>query len=80
MKFPLKFDIVESLRDNLHAIPFRRFVVRLHSGEKLLVSNPDVLTVTQSDYIVYDAGNGLRILNPTLIASLDSPAKPKAAA
>lgn len=80
MKFSLKFDIVESLRDNLHATPFRRFVVRLHSGEKLAVPNPDVLTITQSNYIVYDAGKGMRILNPTLIASIDFPARPKAAA
>jgi hypothetical protein len=80
MKFALKFDIVEALRDNLHASPFRRFVVRLHSGEKLLIGNPDVLTITQSNYIVYDAGKGMRVLNPTLIASIDFPAKPKAAA
>ncbi len=80
MKFSLKFDIVESLRDNLHATLFRRFVVRLHSGEKLAVANPDVLTITQSNYIVYDAGKGMRILNPTLIASIDFPARPKAAA
>ncbi|MBI4623048.1 MAG: hypothetical protein HY736_07500 [Verrucomicrobia bacterium] len=80
MKLALKFDIVEALRDNLHASPFRRFVVRLHSGEKLTVPNPDVLTVTQSNYIVYDAGKGMRILNATLIASIDSREKPKAAA
>lgn len=80
MKFALKFDIVEALRDNLHATPFRRFVVRLHSGERLPVLNPDVLTVTQSNYIVHDAGKGMRILNATLIASIDFPAKPRAAA
>ena len=80
MKLALKFDIVEALRDNLHASPFRRFVVRLHSGEKFTVPNPDVLTVTQSNYIVYDAGKGMRILNATLIASIDFPEKPKAAA
>ena len=79
MKFALKFDIVEALRDNLHASPFRRFVVRLHSGEKLPVNNPDVLTVTQSNYIVYDAGKGMRVLNATLIASIDFPSKPTAA-
>ena len=80
MKFSLKFDIVEALRDNLHSSPFRRFVVRLHSGEKLTVANPDVLTVTQSNYIVYDAGKGMRILNATLIASIDFPEKPRAVA
>lgn len=47
MKFALKFDIVEALRDNLHASLFRR---------------------------------GMRILDATLIASIDFPAKPKAAA
>jgi hypothetical protein len=80
MKLALKFDIVEALRDNLHATPFRRFIIRLHSGEKLPVSNPDILTITQSNYIVYDAGKGMRILNSTLIASVDFPAKPRAAA
>ncbi len=77
MKLALKFDIVEALRDNLHLSPFRRFVLRLHSGEKLTVSNPDVLTVTQSNYIVFDAGKGMRILNATLIASIDFPEKRK---
>ena len=80
MKFALEFELVEALRDNLHASPFRRFVVRLHSSEKLPVANPDVLTVTRSNYIAYDAGKGMRILNATLIASIDFPAKPRAAA
>ena len=56
MKLALKFEIVEALRDNLDAT-FRRFIIRLHSGEK-----------------------GMRILNSTLIASVDFPAKPRAAA
>ena len=77
MKFSLKFDIVEALRDNLHAAPFRPFKVRLHSGELLRVLNPDVLSITQSNYIIYDAGKGMRILNPTLIASVDFPVSGK---
>lgn len=80
MRLGLKPDIVEALRDNLHASPFRRFVVRLHSGERLAVPNPDVLTVTQSNYIVYDAGKGMRILNATLISSIDFPEKRRAVA
>ena len=80
MKFALHFDIVEALRGNLHATPFRRFFVRLHSGEKLPVPNPDVLTVTQSSYIFYDACKGMSVLDATLIASIDLPAKPRAAA
>lgn len=77
MKLTLKFDIVEALRDNLHAAPFRPFRIRLHTGERLPVGNPDVLSVTQSNYIIYDAGKGMRILNSTLIASVDFPAQAK---
>jgi hypothetical protein len=73
MKFNLRFDIIEAAREALHRVPFKLFNVRLHSGEILKVSNPDFFTVTFSGLLIYDAGKGLRMLNPTLIASIDYP-------
>jgi hypothetical protein len=73
MKFDLKFDIIEALRETLHTVPFLPFLVRLHSGEKLRVQHSDFLTVTRSNRIIYDAGKGMRILNPALISSVDVP-------
>lgn len=73
MKFNLRFDIVEAAREALHRSPFEPFGVRLHSGEVLKVGNPDYFTVTYSGRLIYDAGKGLRMLNPALIASIDYP-------
>ena len=73
MKFDLKFDIIEALRETLHTVPFSPFVVRLHTGAKLSVRHSDFLTVTRSNRIIFDAGKGMRILNPALISSVDVP-------
>ena len=48
MKFDLKSGFGDMMRDRLHAAPLQPFVVVLHSGERLLVKNPDTLTVTLS--------------------------------
>ncbi len=71
VKFDLKFDIIEALRETLHTVPSHPFIVRLHSGEKLSVKYSDFLTVTRSNPIIFDAGKGMRILNPALISSVD---------
>jgi hypothetical protein len=73
MKFNLRFDIIDAAREALYRIPFEPFNLRLHSGEILKISNPDFFTVTFSGRLIYDAGKGLRMLNPTLIASIDYP-------
>ena len=73
MKFDLRFDIVEAARHALHKAPFEPFNVRLHSGEILKIKNPDYFTVTFSGRLIYDAGKGVRMLNPALIASIDYP-------
>lgn len=73
MKPGMKFDIVEAIREALHAELFSPFRLRLHSGEQLRISNPDVLTVTLSGRVIYDEGRGVRMLNPVLIASVDFP-------
>ncbi len=73
MKFDLKFDTVEVLRETVHAAPFLPFYIRLHSGEKLRMQHPDFLTVTRSNRIIFDAGKGMRILNPALISSVNVP-------
>lgn len=73
MKFDLRFGIIESAREALHRVPFRPFNLRLHSGEILKITNPDFFTVTFSGELIYDAGKGLRMLNPALIASIDYP-------
>ncbi len=73
MKFDLRFDIIEAAREALHRVPFEKFAIRLHSGEALKISNPDFFTVTFSGRLIYDAGKGLRMLNPALIASVDYP-------
>ena len=72
MKFDLKFSIIEMMRDRLHAAPFQPFVVVLHSGEKLRVKNPDVLTVTLSGWVIYDDGTKARMLNPALVAEIET--------
>ena len=73
MKFNLRLDIIEAAREALHRTPFEPFAIRLHSGEILKVANPDFFTVTFSRRLIYDAGKGLRMLNPTLVASIDYP-------
>ena len=75
MKFNLRFDIIEAAREALHHVPFEPFNLRLHSGEILKVNHPDFFTVTFSGRMIYDAGKGVRMLNPTLVASLDYPAQ-----
>ena len=77
MKFNLRFDIIDAAREALHRTPFEPFNIRLHSREVLKVSNPDFFTVTYSGRLIYDAGKGLRMLNPTLIASIDYPVAPR---
>jgi len=72
MKFGLKFSIVGTMRDRIHAAPFQPFVVVLHSGERLRVKNPDVLTVTLSGWVIYDDGAKARMLNPTLVAEIET--------
>ena len=72
MKFDLKFSIIEMMRDRLHAAPFQPFVVVLHSGERLRVKNPDVLTVTLSGWVIYDDGAKARMLNPALVAEIET--------
>jgi hypothetical protein len=72
MKFDLKFSIIDMMRDRLHAAPFQPFVVVLHSGERLRVKNPDVLTVTLSGWVIYDDGTKARMLNPALVAEIET--------
>ena len=72
MKVDLKFSIIDMMRDRLHAAPFQPFVVVLHSGERLRVKNPDVLTVTLSGWVIYDDGTKARMLNPTLVAEVEA--------
>ena len=72
MKFGLKFSIGDMMRDRLHAAPFQPFVVVLHSGEKVRVKNPDVLTVTLSGWVIYDDGTKARMLNPALVAEIET--------
>ena len=72
MKFDLKFSIIDMMRDRLHAAPFQPFVVVLHSGERLRVKNPDVLTVTLSGWVIYDEGAKARMLNPALVAEIET--------
>ena len=72
MKFDLMFSIIDMMRDRLHAAPFQPFVVGLHSGEKLRVKNPDVLTVTLSGWVIYDDGTKARMLNPALVAEIET--------
>lgn len=79
MKFALKFPFVDEVREALHKAPFEPFLIRLHSGEKLKIANPDVLSVTMSGRVIWDDGKGYRNLNPTLLASVEAikPAKRK---
>jgi len=72
MKFALKSGIIDMMRDRLHAAPFQPFVVVLHSGERLRVKNPDVLTVTLSGWVIYDDGAKARMLNPALVAEIET--------
>ncbi len=72
MKFDLKLSIIDMMRDRLHAAPFQPFVVILHSGEKLRVKNPDVLTVTLSSWVIYDDGAKSRMLNTALVAEIET--------
>jgi len=72
MKFDLKFSIIDMMRDRLHAVPFQPFVVVLHSGERLRVKNPDTLTVTLSGWVIYDDGAKARMLNPALVAEIET--------
>ncbi len=72
MKFDLKSGIGDRVRDRLHSAPFQPFVVVLHSGERLRVKNPDTLTVTLSGWVIYDDGAKARMLNPTLVAEIET--------
>ena len=72
MKFDLKFSIIGMMRDRLHAAPFQPFVAVLHSGERLRVKNPDVLTVTFSGWVICDDGAKARMLNPVLVAEIET--------
>ena len=72
MKLELKSGIRDRMRDQLHAAPFQPFVVVLHSGERLRVKNPDVLTVTLSGWVIYDDGAKARMLNPALVAEIEA--------
>lgn len=67
----MKLPFVDQIREMLHAAPFVPFIVRLHSGRALKVSNPDFLSVTFSGRVIWDDGQGYRHLNPVLIASVD---------
>jgi hypothetical protein len=60
------------MHDRLHAAPLQPFVVVLHSGERLRVKNPDTLTVTLSGWVIYDDGAKARMLNPTLVAEIET--------
>ena len=72
MKFDLKSGIGDTMRDRLRAAPFQPFVVVLHSGETLRVKNPDTLTVTLSGWVTYDDGAKARMLNPALVAEIET--------
>jgi hypothetical protein len=72
MKFDLKFSIIDMMRDRLHAAPFQPFVVLSHSGERLRVKNPDILTVILSGWGIYDDGAKARMLNPALVAAIET--------
>ena len=72
MKSDLKFSIIDMMRDRLHAAPFQPFVVVLHSGERLRVKNPDTLTVTLSGWVIHDDGAKVRMLNPSLVAEIET--------
>ncbi len=60
------------MRDRLHAAPFQPFMVVLHSGERLRVKNPDSLTVTLSGWVIHDDGAKARMLNPALVAGIET--------
>ena len=72
MKLALKFPFVDEVRDALHKAPFEPFALRLHSGEKLKITNPGFLSVTMSGRVIWDDGRGYRNLNPTLLASVEA--------
>jgi hypothetical protein len=72
MKFDLKSGISDMMRDRLHAARFQPGVVVLHSGERLRVKNPDTLTVTLSGWAIYDDGAKARMLNPALVAEIET--------
>ena len=72
MKFALKFPFVDEVREALHKAPFETFLIRLHSGQKLKIANPDVLSVTMSGRVIWDDGKGYRNVNPTLLASVEA--------
>ena len=72
MKFALKFPFVDEVREALHKAPFEPFVLRLHSGETLKITNPDFLSVTMSGRVIWDDGPGYRNLNSALLASVEA--------
>ena len=72
MKLALKFPFVDEVREALHKARFEPFLLRLHSGEQLKITNSDYLSVTMSGRVIWDDGNGYRNLNPTLIASIEA--------
>ena len=72
MKFDLKSGIGGMMRDRLHTARFQPFAVVLHSGERLRVKNPDTPTVTLSGSVIHDDGAKVRMLNPALVAEIET--------
>ena len=71
IELTLKFGIVEAARERLQEASFRPFILKLHDGEKIRITNPDLLSVTKGGRIIFDDGRVFRILNPALIASIE---------
>ncbi len=68
-------DIVGA-RDSLHRQPFEPFVIRLADGRSVPVPHPDFVALTPRRVIVGFEDDTWSIIEPILIVSLDSIAKP----
>lgn len=62
------------IRELLHAIPFRQFVIRMADGNKYLVEHPEfVLAATDTPQVVIEESNGrVRFLSVLQITSVET--------
>lgn len=67
---------IESIRNALREQPFQPFYLYLADGRRVPVDHPEFVAMNNRIVIVTDENSATKILEPLLIVSLESQAKP----
>lgn len=70
--------IITRLRELLHAQPFQPFTIMMVNGKSFHVPHEDFMFIGRSGNVVFDDGEQIKNINPTLVSVILKNAAPNA--